>query len=414
MIYDLVIVGGGAAGLFGASLSSQLNIIVLEKKDRVGLKIMVSGGGQCNITHGGYMSHFISHFGEQKRFVKPALTQFDNKQTLAYFKDIGIECFEREDGKVFPKSLDAKAVVKALKNSVDKNSKKQIVLEAPVTEIIKNDDVFTIVTGKGQYNARYVLIASGGKSYPALGSEGDGYRFAEALGHKIIKPRPGLTGVVSGAISTLDWSGIALSDAEIIHVEAGQSKDGNGRRKPYKGDLLFTHFGVSGPVILNNSRDFGKGDHLLINLVGIDTSQLEKSFLEAPGEKPLAYWLNQLRLIDKLKATLLKTFKLSGQEKMATLSKTQRKDLVKWLSQHEVVIDELQGFKQAMVTVGGVSTNEVDSKTMASHIVDGLYFAGEVLDVDGDTGGYNLQWAFSSAYVAIKAIEKNMVGDCKG
>lgn len=407
MIYDLVIIGGGAAGLFAASISSHLNLVLLEKKDRVGLKIIVSGGGQCNITHGGYMSHFITRYGDQKSFVKPALTQFDNKQTLAYFEAIGIECFEREDGKVFPKCLDAKAVVKALKHTIDRDSSKQIVLEAPVTELIKKDDGFTIITGRGQYNARHVLIATGGKSYPALGSDGDGYRLAEALGHKVLKPRPGLTGVVSGKMSTLDWSGITLSNVALVHVATGQSQDGNGRRRAYKGDLLFTHFGVSGPVILNNSRAFEKGDYLFINLVGIEASELEKSFLQTSGDKPLAYWLNQLKLLDKLKATLLKTFKLSGQEKMATLSKTLRKDVIKWLTQYEILIDELQGFKQAMVTVGGVATQEVDPKTMASLLVDGLYFAGEVLDIDGDTGGYNLQWAFSSANAAIKAIERN-------
>ncbi|MBF4695217.1 BaiN/RdsA family NAD(P)/FAD-dependent oxidoreductase [Fusibacter ferrireducens] len=416
MSYDLVIIGGGAAGLFAASVSNQLDLVVLEKKDRVGLKLMVSGGGQCNLTHGGYMSHFMGQYGGHKRFVKPALTQFDNRQTIAYFKAIGIECFEREDGKVFPKCLDAKTVVKALSTSITKASKKKIHVETAVVEIIKKKDAFTVITDRGAFDTRHILIATGGKSYPALGSEGDGYRLAKSFGHEIVEPRPGLTGVVSGKISTLDWSGITLNDVELTHVASGQTKLQLGRSeirsgsgKTYKGDLLFTHFGVSGPVILNNSRVFHKGDHLLVNLVGVTSQALEKSFLEVAGDKLLAYWLNQLKLGDKFKAALLKALQLSGQEKMATLSKLQRKDMLKWLTQYEIIIDELQGFKQAMVTVGGVSTQEVNPKTMASLLLDGVYFAGEVLDVDGDTGGYNLQWAFSSAYVAVKAIEKNVM-----
>ncbi|GAU75477.1 aminoacetone oxidase family FAD-binding enzyme [Fusibacter sp. 3D3] len=406
MVYDLIIIGAGAAGLFAASKAENINILLLEKKDRPGLKVMVSGGGQCNLTHSGYMSHFLAMYGDQKKFVKPALLSFDNKQTVAYFESLGIECFEREDGKIFPVSLDAKAVVKALKEDIDCKGHKKMLQKTPVLDLYKSEGTFKIVTEGQLYEALNVMIATGGRSYPALGTEGDGYAFARKLGHTVVEPRPGLTGVVSGKISALEWSGIALKEVELVHNML-KARDGMyTQRAVYKGDLLFTHFGISGPVVLNKSRYLEKDDLLYLNLIGMSSDAAEKLFLETAGDRPLAFWLNQIKLLDRFKSELLKALGLTGQEKMGTLSKPNRKALIKWLTQFEVKVDALQGFKQAMVTVGGVDTTEIDSKTMASKIVEGLYFVGEVLNVDGDTGGYNLQWAFSSAVAAVQAIEK--------
>lgn len=406
MVYDLIIIGGGAAGLFAASKSEKIEVLLMEKKDQLGLKVMVSGGGQCNLTHGGYISHFLSMYGDQKKFVKPAITNFDNKQTIAYFESIGIECFEREDGKIFPVLLDAKMVVRALKAHIDKSTHKKIRLRTPALDLYKRDGIFKIVTEDLAYDALNIMIATGGKSYPSLGSEGDGYAFANKFGHTVIEPKPGLTGVVSGKMSSFEWSGIGLKQVEIMHSVLTEPNGHVIQRAVYKGDLLFTHFGISGPVILNNSRYISKGDFLYLNLIGMPSDEAEKLFLETAGDRPLAFWLNQIKLMDKFKVTLFKTLGLTGQEKMATLSKQRRKELIKWLTQFEVKVDALQSFKQAMVTVGGVDTTEINSKTMASKSVEGLYFVGEVLNVDGDTGGYNLQWAFSSAAAAIQAIEK--------
>ncbi len=406
MIYDLIIVGGGAAGMLAASKSDKLKVLLIEKKDRLGLKVMVSGGGQCNLTHGGYISHFLSMYGDQKKFVKSAISNFDNKQIIAYFESLGIECFEREDGKVFPVLLDAKAVVSALKEHIDQNVHKKTLLKTPVLDLYKSESTFKVVTEGTTYESLNLIIATGGKSYPSLGSEGDGYDFARKFGHTVIEPKPGLTGVVSGKISSYEWSGIGLKQVDVIHRIFTESSSQYVQRLVYQGDLLFTHFGISGPVVLNNSRYISKGDSLYLNLIGMSSEAAEKLFLETAGDKPLAFWLNQIKLLDKFKVTLLKTLGLTGQEKMATLSKQRRKELVKWVTQFEVKVDALQGFKQAMVTVGGVDTTEINAKTMASKSVEGLYFVGEVLNVDGDTGGYNLQWAFSSAVAAVKAIEK--------
>ncbi len=402
---DLIIIGGGAAGLFAGAISTGLSVLILEKKDRVGMKVMVSGGGMCNLTHAGYVSHFLDKYGANRSFVKPALNQFKNTALIAWLETIGVGCVEREDGKIFPESMSAKSVVAALRREIETSPDKQIITSARVVEIKAFIDTggesgFSVKTESGCYTSRNVLLATGGKSYPKLGTEGDGYDLAVAMGHHIIAPKPALTGVSSGWISTREWQGLSIENAEIqLKSSLGSSK---GR---FKGDLLFTHFGLSGPVVLNNSRYMESGDIIEINLCGKELKDLEADFLSVEGSQPLAYWLNQQEIKDKLKRGLLQELKLSGKEKMAEISKTMRKTLLGKLTAYDVKIDALIGFSQAMVTAGGIVLSEIDKKTLASKQVDGLYFAGEVMDIDGDTGGYNLQWAFSSAYAAVKHIE---------
>lgn len=406
MTYDVIIVGAGAAGLYLGAHLNGANVLILEKNNRPGIKVLASGSGQCNLTHSGYISAFYERYGDHKSFVKPALKAHDNKAVIAYFESLGLKTMEREDGKVFPASLKAKDVVAALMRQIQ-----HIRYQSNVKSIERNEKGFVISLETGEaFNAKYVVIATGGKSYPTMGSTGDGYSLAQTLGHSIVPPRPGLTGVVTREKTLLALQGQSFKNCIITCT-------GPKTNRQIKGDLLITHFGLSGPVVLNHSRWLYPGDQLKVNFLGKALEIVEKEFLEAVnsnGDKPLAFWLNQLEITDTFKnfivVALEKELAIQGlaQIKLGNIDKLLRKRLLSFLLAYPLEIENLIGYQQAMVTVGGVSLEEVSSKTMMSKTVENLYFIGEVLDIDGDTGGYNLQWAFSSAVAAASDIKKKI------
>lgn len=400
-MYDVIIIGGGASGLYCAAHIENAKVLLIEKKDRVGLKILASGSGQCNLTHSGYIKDFLDKYGQKKSFVKPTLTAHDNKTVVRFFEKLGVVCVEREDGKVFPSSLKASDIVGALK----KACKDAIIkLDESVVGVEKCSDGYRVFTEKGTYTGRALVVATGGKSYPALGSSGDGYNFAGQFGMEVITVKPGLTGVVLRDKLFSELQGISVEKVILTLVSA------QAQSIRYEGSILFTHFGLSGPVIINNSRDFNRGDHLKVNFVSEDPNKFEQLLLDLiqhDGEKPVSFFINRIPLPEKLKSLLLKNQEIDRNGKLAELTRAKRKWMIQRLTEFEVEIENLIGFNQAMVTVGGVSIDAVDKKTMESKCHTGLYFVGEVLDVDGDTGGYNLQWAFSSGYAAANHINKN-------
>lgn len=404
MTYDVIVIGGGASGLYLAAHLKTRNALIIEKKQRVGIKLLASGSGQCNLTHAGYMNHFYECYGDKRRYVKPALSAHSNIDVIRFFESNGVNCFTRDDGKVFPQSLKAMDVLSALLKACRHT---QILTEKPVTAVAVEEGLYRVETAQGSYRSKNLVIATGGKSYPTMGSEGDGYRLAEQLGFHVVSPKPGLTGVVTREKSLTALSGIALKGCVITHLRSGA------RFKAYNGDLLFTHFGLSGPVILNNSRWFERGDTLAISFVTVSEEVLEADFLAlvaSDGEKPLAFFLNRLVLPDALLSLVLSKASVAREVKLANITRAQRRGLMENLCRYPVEIENLIGYQQAMVTVGGVSLDEINLKTMESLKHEGLYFTGEVLDVDGDTGGYNLQWAFSSAWCAAEAINKKLEG----
>lgn len=396
MIYDVIIIGAGASGLYCASHLTDKNVLIIEKNARIGLKILASGSGQCNLTHAGYINAFYDHYGPRKAFVKFALNNHNNKQVVAFFESNGMKCLERPDGKVFPESLKASDVVNTLVRTLKKAAVKR---SEAVQSAAWDGDSFVVQTDHGTYHGMQLVIATGGRSYPTLGTTGDGYGFAETFGHTLISPKPGLTGVVTRAKVFTELSGLSL---ELVRVSL--QKSATSKQIVYEGALLFTHFGLSGPVIINNSRYMDKGDQLILNFLGESYDRCEEAFIEIArnnGEKPLSYYINQIKLPEALKEKLVS---IDRNIKLSVLTKDQRRDIVANLTQYKIEIESLIGFNQAMVTVGGISHEEVDPKTMASKIQNGLYLIGEVVDVDGDTGGYNLQWAFSSGYLAAQSI----------
>lgn len=402
-IYDTIIVGAGASGLYCAAHLHTGRVLMIEKNKRVGLKISASGSGQCNLTHAGYINAFYTKYGDKKAFVKPALSDHDNQDVMRFFEEEGLTLVTRDDGKVFPKSLKASDVVAVLRRACENNHIEvlinQTVLHCERLEDVNTQEhVFKVTTEEGDFLCRNLVMATGGKSYKGLGTTGDGYRFAEALGHTINPLKPGLTGIVTKSKALVDLQGLSLEEVQISHPKL----------KKVSGPMVITHFGLSGPVIINNSRDFDRGDQITINFLTVDKNTFETLFLDSVkqhGEKPLAFFMNQVKCPDALKQRLLDACELKGDMKLAEIGKVKRKALIQMLTEYPVEIESLVGFNQAMVTVGGVSCDEVDPKSLASKRVNGLYLLGEVVDVDGDTGGYNLQWAFSSGFAAAKDIQ---------
>lgn len=410
--YDLIIVGAGPAGLFCAinSFQKDMRILVLEKKNSPGRKLLVSGSGQCNITHDGDIQGFFDHYGHHGKFLRPALLGFTNRDLIAFFEERGLAMIRQEGGKIFPKTLRSRDVLDLL---IEECRARNIHLRCgqEVKSIARSGNGFKVISEDQTYDKTYdriylsklLVIATGGCSYPATGSTGDGYRFASGLGHSIAEIGPALTPVHIKDYPFSDLAGISFPDIEIsLH----RSKKIKGQR----GDVLFTHEGLSGPGILDLSRHIKAGDILKLSFVQAKKrEELEELLLDrakANGSRGLRSMLSDLSLSVPLRL-ITKILELSGiptDIQCAHLTREMRNSLVNNLTDFPMVVAKLGGFDVAMVTRGGVDLKEVNPKTMESRLVKGLYLVGEVLDVDGDTGGYNLQAAFSTAMLAARSI----------
>jgi len=395
--YDLIVIGAGPAGLFASinAAACNLSVLLLEKKDRPGRKLLISGSGKCNLTHTGTPDELLSHYNGEEKFVKPAIYAFDNKDLIEYFNKMGVPTLITENGKVFPASFEARDVLNIL---VDDARRKGISIKTscPVIAVKKTNKGFIVKTTDKTFESSALLIATGGKTYPWTGSEGDGYRFAKALGHTVISPEPALAPFFVENFSLGELSGLSFKAARVSLWK-------NERKIVEKvGPLLITHKGFSGPVILHLSREAQTGDEVLINFLDIDPEKLkndlltQKNMLVRTSLKKLGY---PLSLVDKI----MQSCGVSLKTNLSVLIKAKRKCLIKALTSYRVKITKA-GFQFAMVTKGGVRLREVNPKTMESRKVQELYFAGEILNIDGETGGYNIQFAFSSAYLGAKAI----------
>lgn len=399
--YDAVIIGAGAAGLFCAANLKGLKVVVLEKKILPGRKLLLSGNGQCNITHAGDIKEFIKHYGANGNFIKPALMSFSNNDTIAFFENKGIKFKETEQGKIFPKSLLSDDILDALLEICDSNGV-DIFYEEKVESITKVDDGFEVRSASIKYHCKCVVLATGGKSYPGTGSEGDGYALVEKLGHKITDVNPSLTPVYVNDFPMKELAGISIPDADISVWRDGK------KVLAHKDDLLITAFGFSGPVILNSSRNIRAGDVLRINFAGLERNEFDKKLVEMcaqEGSKLVRNILRNFHVPERL-CKLVVDFCGVGDINASQMTAKMRNLIVKNLTEYDSVVDHPGDFYAAMCTAGGVSLDDVNKKTLESKIHEGLFFAGEVLDIDGDTGGYNLQAAFSTAFLASKKIHE--------
>jgi len=403
--YAVAVLGAGPAGLFSAihAADPAYPVLLLEKNAQPGAKLRITGSGQCNITNDGAITAFFSHYGRNGNFLKPALRSFTNTDLIRFFTERGCAMETEKTGKVFPVSRKSADVLGILIRECDKRNVRIMCGEAVLT-VTSDPDGFLIRTSRGQYHEKNLVITTGGASYPATGSSGDGFRFAASLGHTIIPTAPALTPVLIADHPLRDLSGISFTG---MHFSVWR----NGKKEfDSTGDVLITHEGLSGPGILDCSRAILSGDQIRLSfLPGTmtrDTFVVDFSGrILANSKKLVKSVLLHYDIPERLVQNLLIHAGIPEGLTCAHLSAQLRTHLIAAITDLPLTVAALGDYFVAMVTRGGVALPEVNPKTMESRIVPHLYFAGEVLDIDGDTGGYNLQAAFStgrSAGVAIR------------
>jgi len=406
-MYDLIIIGGGAAGLFLAANIKNRKVLLLEKMKVPGKKILLSGGGMCNLTNCDSNENFLNSFGDKKKanFLKPSLMNFSSEETRSWFENRGLPLVIRDDGKVFPASLKAQSVVDCLKREALRNDV-EIKTDQFVSSVTKKGNLFTVSAGGGVFTTTNIVITTGGKSFESTGSDGSGYVLAKSLGHKIIDPTQALV-----AVNIENYLFSALAGNSIRQSTADFFREGDLKRYlSAQGDLLFTHKGISGPVILNNSRNIRKNDLIKVSLLPVENKEslrpeLHNSFTGDP-KKQIRSVLKALGLFSALADALMTAAELNKDEKCGNLNKKSRNRLISLLLDFPFKVSRKGYFSSAMVTAGGVDLNEVNRKSMESKLTKGLYFAGEILDIDGNTGGYNIQAAFSMSFLISASINR--------
>jgi predicted Rossmann fold flavoprotein len=407
-VWDVVVIGAGAAGLLAAARAAERGrrVLLLEKNRKPGVKILMSGGTRCNLTHATDKRGIIEAFGTQGRFLHSALAALGPSDLVDLFEAEGVATKVEPTGKIFPASDKATDVLEALKRRLARSGA-QLALEEGVVELTQDGDTFTLRTSLRKLQATKVVITVGGQSYPGSGTTGDGYAWARSFGHTIIPPRPALVPLTSGAAWVKSLRGVTIPDVRVRLQERGASKTLAERR----GSFLFTHFGVSGPAPMDVSREAANRAPNELQLVcdflpdiGAEglSNQLQAE-AAAAGKKQIvatvAQWLPR-----RLAEALLEQSGLPADRRGAELSKAERLAIVQSIKSIAIPIEGTLGFKKAEVTAGGVALDEVDSRTMQSKLVRGLYFAGEILDLDGPIGGYNFQAAFSTGWLAGESV----------
>lgn len=413
-MYDILIIGGGTAGLFLAANVSDRKVLLLEGSPRVGKKILITGGGMCNLTNTEETPSFLKHFGskEQTNFLKPALLNFPTAKTRLWFESQGLPLTTRDDGKVFPSCMRSEAVVDTLQEASRRNRVDIRVNEKVITlEKDEQSNSFLAHTTDNHYQARTVVLTTGGMSYPATGSDGSGFSLAKMMGHTIVSPSPALVALSVADYPYTSLAGNSIRDSLVEFFHKGETK----RYNQVTGDLLFTHDGLSGPAILNSSRSIRKGDRIEASLLPCSNKEdLRKQLMQHFSDNPkrqLYTLLKQEGIIAHLAEQVLTSLSLTTQTTCANLTKGKLHALLNLLTAHPFLVSSKKGFNAAMVTAGGVALSEVYRKSMESKLQKNLYFCGEVLDIDGDTGGYNLQAAFSTAFLACDSIRKKGATD---
>ncbi|PIP23221.1 MAG: aminoacetone oxidase family FAD-binding enzyme [Candidatus Nealsonbacteria bacterium CG_4_10_14_0_2_um_filter_38_17] len=438
--FDIAVVGGGPAGIMAAGQAAELGakVLLLEKNSRAGRKILITGKGRSNITHAEFdLRKLVAEYGKNGPFLFHAFSVFGVKDVIKFFEDRGLKTKVERGKRIFPVSDNAQDVVDVLVNYL-KNNDVKIMYNSEVKNFEKkNNRIEKIILKNGkEIIADNYIICTGGKSYPATGSTGDGYKFAKDLGHKIVEPRPALvpikmellrpseggvslrassfsgsipddrTSGYSAAKRKENWAkelqGLSLKNVEITVLQ------NNKKQTARFGECLFTHFGLSGPIILDISKTVGELLKKGIVKLSLDLKpalgfsnldvRLQRDFRKYQ-KKNFKNCLDDL-LPKKLIPFVIKLSGIDPEKKAGDITREERYKLVKSLKNIEMEVVSLLGFDCAIVTSGGVSLDEIDHKTMKSKIIDNLYFAGEVIDVDGPTGGYNLQMCWSTGFLA--------------
>lgn len=409
----VVIIGGGPAGMLAAISSSRSgnDVILLEKNNQLGKKILITGKGRCNITSSLDISEFISNIPGNGRFLYSAFENFNNIDILELLKTEGVSVKNERGNRIFPVSDSAEEVRKALENLV-KKAKVVVKLNSKVTgiEVDSNNCVKGVFLGKEKINADKVILATGGKSYPLTGSNGEGYEIAEKLGHTIKDVRGSLVPLIADKSVCSSLQGLSLRNVSIEIIDIDTTK------KIYSdfGEMLFTHFGVSGPTILSGSAhllryknvdDKIKNEKIKLRIdlkPALSMEQLDARVLRDFKEKKNKQFKNSLDklLPKKMIDVIIGKSGINANKMVNEITKEERLRIVNLLKNFEIIINGFRPVDEAIVTAGGISVKEINPKTMESKIVSGLYFAGEIIDVDAYTGGFNLQIAYSTGFTA--------------
>ncbi len=377
---------------------------ILEKNSQAGKKLLIAGSGRCNITHIGLIKDFFEHYGAHSSFIKHALKQYSNSDLLNFFENCGLKTIVDKNGKVFPFSEDSKDVLRLLEHQCERNST-EILTKQNISVTKTSDSGFLLITSESEFTCKNLIIATGGRSYPGTGSTGDGYEMAVSLGHSVIRQKPALTPVFIKDYKFAELSGVSLSSRQ-VYIYRNSKKI-----KEHRGDFGFTHKGLSGPGILDPSRFMEQGDVLKINLAGTNITEFTSDFLSRAsiqGKTTLLSFLKDYDIPKSLIKNILQEIGLSADDTLAIITRPLRIKLAELFCEYPFHIEKIGGYEMAMTTAGGVDLDEISPKTMESKICKNLYFIGEILDIDGDTGGYNLQAAFSTAYAAAMNINNSI------
>ena len=397
---DVVIVGAGAAGMFASVILAQQGkrVLLLEKNDRNGKKLAITGKGRCNVTNACAADEVMKNIPENGRFLFSALNRFPPESVMAFFEENGCPLKIERGNRVFPMSDRSADVIAALERAMKKYHVER--RKATVLGVLAQDgEVAAVKTNEGLISSKKVILATGGVSYPLTGSTGDGYRFAEELGHKISAPRGSLVPLVSEA-DCAEMQGLSLRNTQLRLVNA----KGKTVFEDF-GELLFTHFGLSGPVVLSASARMKdeSGYRVVLDLKpALEEKQLDARILRDFGEQGNRDLGNALGgLLPRLMIpVVMRRMEVAPSRKVNSITREERLRLVSILKRFEIEVTGKRPVEEAVITAGGVSVREVDPKTMASKKARGLSFAGEVLDVDAYTGGFNLQIAWSTGRAA--------------
>lgn len=409
--YELIVIGAGAAGMM-AAISAAKNgmdgakILVLERNEKPGKKIYITGKGRCNLTNACDVEELFLNVPRQAKFLYSAFYTFTNDQVIEFFEQAGMKTKVERGNRVFPASDHASDVIGALKRMMERYGIR-VQYHARVRRLLTGDGQMrgVVLEDGGQYHAKRVLIATGGKSYPTTGSDGDGYAFAKACGHTITALSPSLVPFTAAEEDVLCMQGLAPKNVRV------QIVDGKNPKKVLFedfGEMLFTHFGVSGPLMLSASSvvndEIRKGNLTLFIdwKPALSEEQLDRRILKDFEENKNRQFKNAVDGLvpAKLLPVLIKRSGIPEEKKVNEITKEERKNLTLCLKRFSVTLTGLRDFSEAIVTRGGVSLKEVNPSTMESKLVRGLLFAGEVLDLDAFTGGFNLQIAWSTGYLA--------------
>ena len=400
-----IVIGGGAAGLLAAGQLAQSGIdtLLLEKKKQPGRKLRITGKGRCNLTNIAPLNDFITHFGKNGRFLRQPFNRFFSSELIAMLGEMGLSIKHERGGRVFPENEDAPAVTEALVQWVRQSGAK-ISCEDSVSQLLIEDNrVVGVKVGVRTIPAAAIIIATGGLSYPATGSTGDGYKLAASAGHTIIPTRPALIPLVTRGNVAPRLQGLSLRNV-LVTAKAEGKKISEGF-----GEMIFTHYGLSGPIILTLSGEVV--DRVILKqkvILSIDLKpalsdqQLDQRLLrefKTDGKKQFHSILRSL-LPSKMIPVCCDLTGIPADKAGHHISSDERRILRNWLKDFRFEISGYRPIEEAIVTAGGVETKEIDPRSMASKLIEGLYFAGEVIDINGATGGYNLQAAFSTGWLA--------------